>query len=87
MTTTVSTITEIADVWGILFPDVDPPSPQQFALWTLLHDVATIRKAFATLAAKRSNPYGGMTPIHMEKFSSSVMNRLTREQGTRREAA
>jgi hypothetical protein len=79
MIVTSQRIKEMQETWTLLFPDVQPPSVQQCALWGLLHDAEAMRKGFVQLASKYQTLGGEMTATHMAKFLSSVLRRLSRE--------
>jgi hypothetical protein len=79
MTVTNETMRQFYETWMLLFPEVPAPSGQQFAMWGLLHEEETVRKGLVQLATKYQGLNGEMTPVYMQKFLSSVMNRIARE--------
>jgi hypothetical protein len=79
MTTTENRVF-LSETWTALFPGVTAPSDPQFALWLLLHDLATVKAGIAELAVKYRRLDGQMNPGWMAKFASSVMNRISREK-------
>lgn len=77
MTMSVQEIQQMSEVWRVLFPDVEPPPAQRWALWSLQHDASTIRKGLIQLATKYRNLNGKMEAEYMGKFLSVVLNRLS----------
>ena len=77
---TQTAIEDLKVTWALLFPEVAAPADQQWALWLLLHDGATVRAGVAQLAAKYRRTDGRMDDGFMVRFASSVMNRMMREQ-------
>lgn len=76
----MSEITQIKDVWIVLFPEVPAPADRQWALWLVLHDPDVVRRGIVQLAAKFRKLRGGMDIDYMVRFASSVMNRLSKER-------
>ncbi len=74
---TASTVDELRELWTLLFPSIPPPDDAQWAIWLLRHDRSVVRRGLSELATKHKRLAGNMTPIHMGKFASAVMNRLT----------
>jgi hypothetical protein len=80
VTVTAKEVAQMREFWGILFPDTESPSPQQWALWSLMHDTATIRKGLVQLSAKYRKLNGQMDGGYMARFLSSVLNRISRSK-------
>lgn len=74
------TTTELTDAWILLFPRTELPSKEQWAVWLLLHDSATVKDGIAQLATKYQKLHGSMTRDYMIRFASAVMNRIKREK-------
>lgn len=86
MTSTSNSIVELKELWALLFPGVEVPGDQQWALWHLRHDADIVRQGITELATKFRRLNGTMDSLYMAKFASSVMNRLSQERhGCRKE--
>ncbi len=80
-TQTQAAIQEIRNLWASVFPEnIASPDDAQLTMWLLLHDVETVKKGIAHLAAKYKRLEGQMDSSYRVKFCSSVMNRIEREQ-------
>ena len=78
MTTQIQkSIEELKALWTPLFPGVDAPDDSQWALWFLRHDPTVVRQGIVLLATKYRKLGGAMDELYMQKFASSVMNRLS----------
>jgi hypothetical protein len=74
-------IQEVYCLWELLLPEgVTPPDERQLTMWLLLHDIETVKRGIAHVAAKYKQLNGQMDSGHRVRFGSSVMNRIEREQ-------
>ena len=80
--TAVELRASLREAWTTMFANIPAPGDDQWALWLLLHDPEVVRRGVAQLAAKFRKTGGQMDCDYMVRFASSVMNRLSREQGT-----
>lgn len=78
--TTTERITDLQGVWTILLPDVEQPADHQWSLWMMQHDPETVQAGLIQLAAKFNQLHGAMDADYRTRFSSSIMNRITRER-------
>jgi hypothetical protein len=70
---------ELHELWRAVFR-IDPPTEQQWIIWEKLHDRDIIQEALLQLAVKHRKMAGTMTMDHMVRFSSAVMNRLSKDK-------
>jgi predicted thioredoxin/glutaredoxin len=78
--TAIETRTALRDTWNAVFPQVPAPAESQFALWLLLHEPEVVRQGLAQLATKFRKVKEKMDFDYMVKYSSSIMNRLSKEK-------
>ena len=72
-----STISELQELWGIMFDHgVPTPSEQQLAIWLTRFGNETVREGLAQAAIKFRKVDGQMTEEHISKFTSAVMSRI-----------
>lgn len=77
METIQSTISELQELWTIMFDsNVPAPSKQQLAIWLTRFGNETVREALAQAAIKFRKLNGQMTEEHISKFTSAVMSRI-----------
>lgn len=76
---TTYTVPELKGFWTMFFTDCEVPDDSQWALWTFLHDLDTVREGISQLATKHRKLQGKMDAQYMVKFASAVMNRISRE--------
>jgi len=69
----------VQKTWGSLIPHY-LPAPKQFDLWLGRHDYTTVLHAITQTAKKAIKLNGTMTPEHMVRFASKVMNTTAARQ-------
>jgi hypothetical protein len=73
-------IDDLKNIWVTLFPKMSLPPDSEWTLWLLRHGDKTVRLALAELGGKYKREEGAMSLIWMEKFMSTVANRITNGQ-------
>jgi hypothetical protein len=74
---TQASIQELTELWKILFPDREPPAPDQWAYWILKHGTPIVREGIVELVSKRRKLEGAMDAKYMAKFAATVMKGLS----------
>jgi hypothetical protein len=72
-------IQEFKQMWRAIFRN-EPPKDAQWMIWGKMHDMDTVREGLLQLALRHRKLAGVMDMDHMIRFSSAVMNRLTRDK-------
>jgi len=78
------TISQLQELWSVLFPNRNAPPESQFAIWLLRYDESIVRDAIARTAIKFEKLGGGMSDDYLSRFASATMGRL--KQDATREA-
>lgn len=75
-----NTISQLRELWPVLFGDTAIPSTQQFGLWLARFDEETVRDGLAQASVKFQKLEGNMSDEHLGRFASAVMRRIAEDK-------
>lgn len=75
-----ATVEELQSSWGLLFPNVQAPEPQQWALWITLYGTDAVRRSVAKLALRYRKSSGDFASGEsLYKFADALMGRISHD--------